>query len=211
VAEHIVLLGDSIFDNASYTRGEPDVVGHLRGMLPEGCSASLLAVDGSTTADIGDQLASLPKDVSRAVISVGGNDALLNADILNLPVASTRDALHLFGDRVGKFEQSYRAAILAVTRRVARVTVCTIYNGNLPANEAPSARVALMTFNDAILRVAFELGLDVIDLRLVCSEPADYANPIEPSGSGGRKIARAIVDALGFSSKSASTTRVHAG
>lgn len=211
MAEHIVLLGDSIFDNASYTRGEPDVVGHLRGMLPEGCSASLLAVDGSTTADIGDQLASLPKDVSRAVISVGGNDALLNADILNLPVASTRDALHLFGDRVGKFEQSYRAAILAVTRRVARVTVCTIYNGNLPANEAPSARVALMTFNDAILRVAFELGLDVIDLRLVCSEPADYANPIEPSGSGGRKIARAIVDALGFSSKSASTTRVHAG
>jgi hypothetical protein len=211
VAEHIVLLGDSIFDNASYTHGEPDVVGHLRGLLPAGCSASLLAIDGSTTSDIEDQLASLPKDVSRAVVSVGGNDALLNADILNLPVASTRDALHLFGDRVGKFEQSYRAAILAVTRRVARVTVCTVYNGNLPANEAPSARVALMTFNDAILRVAFELGLDVIDLRLVCSEPTDYANPIEPSGSGGLKIARAIVDALGFSNKSASTSRVHAG
>jgi hypothetical protein len=31
---HVVLLGDSIFDNAAYTRGEPDVVGHLRDLLP---------------------------------------------------------------------------------------------------------------------------------------------------------------------------------
>lgn len=88
MAEHIVLLGDSIFDNASYTKGEPDVVGHVRGMLPNDCSASLLAVDGSTTGDVEDQLASLPKDVSRAVVSVGGNDALLNADILAVHVSS---------------------------------------------------------------------------------------------------------------------------
>jgi hypothetical protein len=26
----------------------------------------------------------------------------------------------------------------------------------------------------------------------VCDEPADYANPIEPSAQGGRKIARVI-------------------
>ncbi len=54
-----------------------------------------------------------------------------------------------------------------------------------------------MTFNDVILRVAFELGVNVIDLRQVCVESADYANPIEPSGTGGRKIARAIARAVG--------------
>jgi hypothetical protein len=53
-------------------------------------------------------------------------------------------------------------------------------------------------FNDVILRMAFEHHLSVIDLRLVCNEPSDYANPIEPSGSGGRKIAHSIARSLGL-------------
>jgi hypothetical protein len=140
-----------------------------------------------------EQIADISPGVGRVVLSVGGNDALLNADILNLPVTSTREALHLFGDRASKFEENYRSAVTDLTERVPKVTVCTIYNGNLPEDQAPSARVALMMFNDAILRVAFQLRLPVIDLRLVCGEPSDYANPIEPSGQGGAKIARAIV------------------
>lgn len=211
MAEHVVLLGDSIFDNASYTKGLPDVVTHLRGILPPGVEASLSAIDGSTTADLEDQMATLPQDVTRAVVSIGGNDALLNADVLNLPVSSTQQALHLFGARASKFEESYRAAIRRVTRRIPRTTLCTVYNGNLPPDQAPSARVALMIFNDAILRVAFELRLEVIDLRLVCSDPSDYANPIEPSGSGGAKIARAIAGALGFLEENRSPSRVFTG
>lgn len=66
-----------------------------------------------------------------------------------------------------------------------------------------------MLFNDAILRAAFELRLDVIDLRLVCSEQSDYANPIEPSGAGGKKIAAAIAAALAVVERT--TTRVYAG
>jgi len=61
--------------------------------------------------------------------------------------------------------------------------------------QAALGRVALMLFNDAILRTAFEIRAGVIDLRLVCGEPSDYANPIEPSGSGGLKIARAVARA----------------
>lgn len=211
MSEHIVLLGDSIFDNSSYTRGQPDVVTHLRGLLPPGIVASLLAIDGSTTADLEDQLAVLPAKVTRAVVSVGGNDALLNADLLHLPVSSTRQALLLFGERVSKFEKDYRSAILAVRREIPELTVCTIYNGNLPDEQAPSARVALMMFNDAILRVAFELRLAVIDLRSVCAERSDYANPIEPSGSGGAKIARAIARSLGIVDGAMTPSRVFAG
>jgi hypothetical protein len=130
---------------------------------------------------------------------------------LNLPVSSTQEALHLFGARASKFEEDYRAAILGVRRRIPDVTVCTVYNGNLPDDQARSARVALMMFNDAILRVAFESCLDVIDLRLICTDASDYANPIEPSGSGGAKIARAIARALGFVNDGASSSRVFAG
>ena len=46
--------------------------------------------------------------------------------------------------------------------------------------------------------MAIGAALPVSDLRLVCDDPADYANPIEPSVRGGGKIARAIVGALGL-------------
>jgi hypothetical protein len=50
--------------------------------------------------------------------------------------------------------------------------------------------------NDVIIRSAFEFGLPLIDLRLVCSDPRDYANAIEPSVRGGEKIAAAIASVL---------------
>jgi hypothetical protein len=68
-----------------------------------------------------------------------------------------------------------------------------------------------MLFNDVILRTAFERRLAVIDLRLVCTDPADYANQIEPSGRGGRKIAEAIARSLGILDGTAGGSRVYAG
>jgi hypothetical protein len=161
----IALLGDSIFDNATYTAGAPDVVSHLRALLPAGWRATLLAVDGS--------------------------------DVLNLPVGSTAEALALFGRRIGAFKASYVSALDGILALGRRTTVCTIYEGNLEPVWAPLARVALTLFNDVILRVAFERAVDVIDLRLVCTDLADYANPIEPSNAGGQKIASAIAAAVG--------------
>lgn len=193
---HVTLLGDSIFDNRTYTGGEPDVLSHLKAELGSGWKATLLAVDGSTCADLPEQLAEVPDDATDLVVSIGGNDALMNADLLNLPVSSTREALLLFASRAGRFEADYRAAITAALSLGLPLACCTIYNGNLGERDAVSGRVALMLFNDAIVRVAFEQNLKVIDLRLVCTEPEDYANPIEPSGQGGRKIARAIRQAL---------------
>ena len=50
----------------------------------------------------------------------------------------------------------------------------------------------LALYNDVSTRGAFAHGLPLVDLRLICSEPGDYANPIEPSAQGGEKIAAAI-------------------
>ena len=38
-----------------------------------------------------------------------------------------------------------------------------------------------------------QAGLPVLDLRLICTEPGDYANEIEPGVPGGRKIAAGIL------------------
>src|SRR2546423_11720616 len=79
---HIVLLGDSIFDNAAYVGNGPDVVRQLHSVLPGGWRATLNAMDGATIQDIRAQLARLPSDASHLVLSVGGNDALLEAGVL---------------------------------------------------------------------------------------------------------------------------------
>ena len=129
-------------------------------------------------------------------MSVGGNDAIMNSDLLDAPCRRSAEALRLFSQRLEPFESAYRRVLAAINASGRRATVCTIYNGALEPDQASLARVALMTFNDVILRAAFEHAVDVIDLRLICTNDADYANPIEPSGSGGLKIARAISQAL---------------
>jgi hypothetical protein len=54
---HIVLLGDSILDNASYVPGGPSVVEHVRRFLPTGWKATLVAVDGATVSAVFRQIA----------------------------------------------------------------------------------------------------------------------------------------------------------
>lgn len=193
---HVALLGDSVFDNAAYVGAGEAVIDHLRARLGADWRASLIAVDGTTTGDFAPQLSRIPKDATHLVVSLGGNDAILNADLLGTPVASTGEALELFGQRMQAFESAYAQALDRTLRHRLPTCVCTIYNGNLTEAEAPTARVALSLFNDALLRVAIERRLPVIDLRFVCNQQCDYANPIEPSAIGGAKIAQAIATVL---------------
>jgi hypothetical protein len=126
-AAHVVLLGDSVFDNTAYVAGGPDVSAHLRRLLPSG-RVSCCAVDGTTTADMAGQLDAIPDRGTHLVLSLGGNDALLNADLLDLPVRSTAQALDLFRDRVAAFAESYGWVLEALVERRRPLTVCTIYH-----------------------------------------------------------------------------------
>jgi hypothetical protein len=178
-------------------------------LMPDDWRASLVAVDGSTSADLPDQLPAIPPDATDIVVSVGGNDAILNSDILDMAVSSTAQALTVFAQRRAAFESAYSAAIDATLRLNRPTTVCTIYNGNFGEEQARLTRMALTIFNDVIFRAAFARGLSVIDLGLVCTEPSDYANPIEPSGAGGKKIAEAILATLGLQTAPSSHSRVY--
>ena len=206
---HVILLGDSIFDNAAYTSGGPDVVTQLRELLPAGWHTTLGAVDGATTEDFATQVDALPDDVTHLVVSLGGNDALGHVDLLERRVHSAAEVLAELAHAAARFEKRYRRAIDELRAQRLPITVCTIYNGNFPNAEFQVlASTALSVFNDAILRVAFEHGLDVIDLRLVCNEPQDYANPIEPSSHGGAKIADIIAKAIGLDLPRAHGSRI---
>jgi lysophospholipase L1-like esterase len=191
---HLVLIGDSIFDNAAYTRGGPDVVSQLRELLPSGWEATRLAVDGSTTDHVAGQLGRLPSDATHLVVSVGGNNALSHLSVLETPVSSTAQAVDALATIGSDFEARYRLAISACVRTGVPLAVCTIYNGCFEDRSFQRIAATMLTiFNDAIVRVAIEHALPVIDLRAVCASPEDYANPIEPSSVGGGKIAQVIV------------------
>ncbi|MBK4737553.1 SGNH/GDSL hydrolase family protein [Noviherbaspirillum pedocola] len=196
--KHVVLLGDSVFDNARYVDGKPDVLARLRSHLAEGWKASLLAVDGAVTRDIAAQVARLSGDASHLVMSIGGNDALMRQNILEQPSRSVGEALALMARLLREFESSYRDAVAAAMQPGLPLTICTIYNGNFPD---PAYRERIMAaaalFDDVIIRVATEHRLGVLDLRSICSQPSDYANAIEPSSSGADKIAQAIIRAVG--------------
>jgi len=165
-------------------------------MLPEDCSATLLARDGDVIASIGAQLACVPESATHLVLSIGGNDALQSQGVLTLPADSIYSALGCLADIQESFQRAYRAMLWSVLALQKPMVVCTIYDAvpGLPRE----ARTALSIFNDIICREAMGAGVPLIDLRSLLCDPGDYSeiSPIEPSAQGGEKIARAVVSLL---------------
>src|SRR5215218_945815 len=125
---HVVLLGDSILDNGSYVAGGPDVVQQVREALGTGWQATLRAVDGDVTAGVPRQLRSVPSDATHLVVSVGGNDALGFAGVLQQPATSVADGLLPLAEAQRHFAASYSAMIDAVLGAGLPTAVCTIYD-----------------------------------------------------------------------------------
>jgi len=193
MAEHVVLLGDSILDNAAYVGRDPAVIDQVRDALPSGWSATLLAVDGSVTNGVIRQLRQLPTGATHLIVSVGGNDSLGASGVLHRSVRSAHEVFNEVADIRDRFVADYRAMLDAVLARGLPTAVCTVYDGNAGDPVTQRLRSAGLTaFNDVITREAVRRGLPVIDLRVLFTDPTDYANPIEPSARGGAKIAREI-------------------
>jgi len=187
-SKHIVLLGDSIFDNAGYVDSGDSVIEQLARKLPSDIKATLLAVDGDVTNDVYAQLDNFPDNATHVFISCGGNDALRIANVLNKSVNSVGEAMDIFTEIKNQFEQRYSKMLLAVKGKSARISICTVHDSVPEYTE--KALTALSMFNEVILAEAFKLNAPVIDLRLACNDPRDYSpvSPIEPSKYGGEKI-----------------------
>jgi len=210
--KHVVLLGDSIFDNKRYVGDGPDVIEQLKGDLPPGWTASLNAVDGSTTLDIAGQIERLPPDATHLIISVGGNDALKHKGLLEETARSVAEVLDKLGVIREEFRANYRAMLEGVLATKLPAAVCTIYEANY--RDPDTHRIAatgLTVFNDIITREAFARALPLIDLRLIVTKESDYANEVEPSVEGGAKIAHAIAGLLTVADPKPARSVVFAG
>lgn len=189
----LVLLGDSILDNWPYTAPAPDTTAHLQQLLGPDWSVVRLAQDGSVISDVRAQMRALGERPALAVLSIGGNDALAHTGLLEPGRTSAIDLLEALLDIAGEFEAAYQRAAQAVKAAAGRTVLCTIYEVQLePPADARRARVPLAVLNDRIIRVAARLGVEVLELRAVCTDPDDFVQQIEPSPQGAAKIARAI-------------------
>lgn len=208
--KHIVLLGDSLFDNKAYVGNEPDVITHLQDKISANWKTTLKAVDGNVIENVSRQLLGIPQDTTHLFISVGGNDAILNADVLQLNVKNSADVFDILANRASTFEFHYKEMLKKVLSLNLPTTVCTIYFPNSPDDFIQKIScAALATFNDLIIKQAFLNSLPLIDLRLVCNEKDDYANEIEPSSKGGNKIAEKILEVVNFHDFSSKQTKVY--
>jgi len=205
---HIVLLGDSIFDNAAYVADGFPVSRHLCIRVPD-WKTTLLAVSGSTASDVVNQLLKIPSDATHLFISVGRNDALNSVSAVNTPLCDVGSALHHLGmarnnlaalNRLDSarinFQQEYHKMLKQVLATNLPVTVCTICNSSLRLGREEKSAIAL--FNEIILKEAGTFKLPVIDLRIICNEAMDYSptTPTELSHKGGLKIALAVISAV---------------
>lgn len=198
--KHIVLAGDSIFDNDVYVaKGDPGVIEQLRKAIPAHWSASKIAVDGDCVRDVKAQLENLPSNATDLVISIGGNDALGQAHLLT-KVTCPADLPEVMRAPVARFRSIYGTMLDTMITLPLRATVCTIYQ-HMPFTDplfSCYAPKAIMKFNAEIISAAEARGISVIRLDHICDDPSDYAkvSPIEPSVQGGAKIVNGILSAL---------------
>lgn len=192
---NITLIGDSIFDNKTYVGADGlDVISHLNNNLNAPDKATLCAVDGAVTRGVRSQLKKVPKSATHLFLSVGGNDALGEMDILNAPVQNSLEVFHELSDVALQFEARYITMLKGVLAKNIPTCISTIYYPRYPTKIVQKiTTAALASFNDVIIRQAFINRLPLLDLRLLCNDDADYANPIEPSHKGGEKIAKKIM------------------
>jgi len=187
-----MLVGDSVFDNGRHVESDAEVVNYVNAAFPN-WKISLLARDGATTTDIKNQVVGLVLNDTDLLLSVGGNDALLRADALDSPVTSTADALLLFSGILLEFKSQYAKAVDCCLNVTPRVAVCTIYHGFfLDRNYQERVNIAIDLFNSAIIDVALDRNIPVLDLRRICNAQEDFEKEIEPSALGGKKIALAM-------------------
>ena len=154
------------------------------------------ALDGAMCTDVlYSQLGDLERE-DRIILSVGGNDALQHIELLEAATAMTaREVLVRLRTVREDFRRNYAAVLDRLEGRP--VLVLTVYNPcfvghGMDSTYQQAAESAVSMFDDVIQLEARRKFFDILELRSLFSDPADDANPIEPSVIGGAKLSRAL-------------------
>ena len=179
---YVILMGDSVLNNANYVPEGKSVFDILKSKLSNSLNVSK---DGATISDLYGQLDKIPiklnNEETYIFISAGGNDilnkgaALSNADIRKL-FNSYMDFLKALRIKLGS----------------AKINIMNLY---LPVNPRyQSYKESIDQWNQLIDENSSKIGemYNVVDLHSLLTTPEDFIYDIEPSESASEKIANLI-------------------
>lgn len=179
-ANYLVLMGDSILNNANYVPIGSSVLDVLELTSNETlCTAK----DGARISGLPAQLDLLPsslnKTTTRIFISAGGNDLLLQPDI---------DPTTLFATYL-TFLRSLKAKLGSVS-----IYLLNLYLPSNPRFHQPPYPDKVSQWNNLLVQHSNDVGrtYQVVDIYSLLNSPTDFVADVEPSVSGAAKIAKAI-------------------
>ena len=179
---YVILMGDSVLNNANYVPEGKSVVDILKTKLSNVLNVSK---DGATISDLYGQLDKIPTKLNKAetyiFISAGGNDILSKGSSL-----SNADIRKLFN--------SYMDFLKALRIKLgsAKINIMNLY---LPVNPRyQSYKESIDQWNQLIDENSSKIGemYNVVDLYSLLTTPEDFIYDIEPSESASEKIANLI-------------------
>lgn len=178
----VILMGDSVLNNANYVPEGNSVYDYLKKKLSKVIN---LAKDGATINDLYTQLDKVPVELNNTdtyiFISAGGNDILNKRTEL-----TTNDIRRLF-DNYMDFLKALRAKLGST-----KINIVNLY---LPSNPRfQSYKSSIDQWNQLIKQNSNKIGAmyNVVDFHALLTSPDDFVYDIEPSESASNKIANLI-------------------
>jgi len=182
----VVLLGDSVFKNESYVKSGLSVSEYVKNQTS---STYCYALNDSTIVDVYHQLEQIPLDYNdpncSIFLSVGGNDILSN-HVENI--------------------ESLRPIFIAYTKLIRSIKTkmdkskLFLVNIYYPSSLKYSQYTPILVeWNQMIDDYAYNSTSNiagVVRLNEILKEKSDFTHEIEPSESGGLKVAEAILKSI---------------
>jgi len=182
-----ILLGDSIIKNNSYVKNGKAI----EDILNEKTNGNThcYAKDDSTIVDIYSQLDSISSELNKGsttiFLSAGGNDILNNYADKEVSIKDTKDLDPIFN--------AYKTLIKSIQTKMndSKLVLLDIY---YPTNiKLAQYKPILEEWNKLIADFASTNNIEVINISNILIESTDFTLNVEPSETGGEKIANSIL------------------
>ena len=173
----VICAGDSILNNTIYVPPGKSVVDYIR--LNSGSTKDIINIsrDGDIITDVYNQMRQIPNVESpmTIILSVGGND-LLEYELIEKAYIN-------YIELIKYIKQTYK---------------CKLYVLNLyyPMDESMKKfHETISKWNTLLNEIPKKekIEINIIDISKIITEPSDLVNKIEPSVTGGLKIANKII------------------
>ena len=179
----LILMGDSILNNANYVPEGTSVYAFLKQKVSNVIN---VAKDGATINDLYTQLDKIPIELNNSqtyiFISAGGNNILSNS------------TTKLNKDQIIQLFNTYIDFLKALRAKLSNVNI-NILNLYLPTNPRyQSYKSSVDQWNQLLKEYSNKIGetYNILDLHTLLTSPEDFIYDIEPSKTASDKIAYLI-------------------